>query len=111
VRWGERNLILSTPIMEWFNHEYVPAERRRDPDVSPLYADLARMPSALFTVGTLDPLLDDSLFMHARWIAAGNRAELAIYPGGVHAFTAFPLALGRRANERICEFIASAAGA
>jgi acetyl esterase len=110
TRWGERNLILSTPIMEWFNNQYVPADRRRDPDVSPLYADLAHLPPALFTVGTLDLLLDDSLFMHSRWVAAGNRGELAVYPGGVHAFTAFPLALGRRANERIFEFIAAAVG-
>jgi len=108
ARWGERNLILSTPIMEWFNHQYVPAGRRLDPDVSPLYADLAHLPPALFTVGTMDLLLDDSLFMHARWVAAGNRGELAVYPGGAHAFTAFPLALGRRANERIFEFIAAA---
>lgn len=110
ARWGERNLILSTPIMEWFNHQYVLAGRRREPDVSPLYADLAHLPPALFTVGTLDLLLDDSLFMHARWVAAGNRAELAVYPGGAHAFTAFPLTLGRRANERIFEFIAAAVG-
>jgi acetyl esterase/lipase len=108
ARWGERNLILSTPIMEWFNHQYVPADRRRDPDVSPLYADLAHLPPALFTVGTHDLLLDDSLFMHARWVAAGNRGELAVYPGGAHAFTAFSLALGQRANERIFEFIAAA---
>jgi acetyl esterase len=108
--WGERNLILSTPIMEWFNHQYVPAGRRREPDVSPLYADLAHLPPALFTVGTLDLLLDDSLFMHARWVAAGNRGELAVYPGGAHAFTAFPLALSLRANERIFEFIAAAVG-
>ena len=110
ARWGERNLILSTPIMEWFNSQYVPAGRRRDPDVSPLYADLAHLPPALFTVGTLDLLLDDSLFMHARWVAAGNRGELAVYPGGAHAFTAFPLALGQRANERILDFIAAAVG-
>jgi acetyl esterase/lipase len=55
-------------------------------------------------------LLDDSLFMHARWVAAGNPGELAVYPGGAHAFTAFPLALGQRANERIFEFIAAAVG-
>jgi acetyl esterase/lipase len=65
-----------------------------------------RGPPALFTVGTLDPLIDDSLFMSARWTAAGNAAELAIYPGGIHAFNAFPLALGTSANRRIVEFLA-----
>lgn len=110
ARWGERNLVLNTRIIEWFHDQYVRREGRRSPDVSPLYADLSHMPPALFTVGTLDPLLDDSLFMYARWIAAGNAAELAVYPGGVHAFTAFPIALGRRANARIRDFITHAIG-
>jgi acetyl esterase len=39
------------------------------------------MPIALFSCGTLDPLLDDTLFMAARWQAAGSPAQLAIYPG------------------------------
>jgi acetyl esterase len=46
-------------------------EERREPDVSPLYADLHDLPPALFTVGTHDHLLDDTLFMAARWVAAG----------------------------------------
>lgn len=104
-RWGERNLVLSTPIIQWFTDQYVPAARRQEPDVSPLYADLSGMPPALFTVGTLDPLIDDSLFMHARWIAAGNRAELAVYPGGVHGFNGMPLGLAERANAHIDAFI------
>ena len=33
------------------------------PDVSPIQGDLSGMPPALFTVGTRDLLLDDSLFM------------------------------------------------
>ena len=66
---------------------------KRTPDISPLYADLRGLCPALFTVGTRDALLDDSLFMHARWIAAGNQGELEIYPGAAHDFDRanFPL--------------------
>jgi acetyl esterase/lipase len=106
--WGERDMILSTPIIKWFVDHFVPAERRGDPDVSPLRARLHKMPAALFTVGTLDPLLDDSLFMHARWVAAGNRGELAIYPGGIHGFNLFPIPLAARAMQRIYAFVRSA---
>jgi acetyl esterase/lipase len=111
-RWGERYLVLSTPIIDWFMDLWVPDRARRaDPDVSPLYADLRGMPPALFTVGTLDPLLDDSLFMASRWEAAGGRAELAIYPGGVHGFNLFPLPLAQAANRRCEAFVAERLGA
>ncbi|MGD2127286.1 MAG: alpha/beta hydrolase [Desulfobacteraceae bacterium] len=108
--WGETNLIISTPMIEWFNDHYVPQkENRDDPDVSPLYADLANLPHALFTVGTLDPLLDDSLFMHVRWLAAGNPSELAVYPGGTHVFNMFPTKIAAAANNKIFDFIAKTA--
>jgi acetyl esterase/lipase len=103
--WGNRNLVLSTPVIHWFLNHFVPPEKRADADVSPLRARLHGLPPALFTVGTLDPLIDDSLFMHARWVAAGNRAELAVYPGGVHGFNLFPLPLAARANERAHAFL------
>lgn len=110
-RWGERNLVLSTPIIAWFTDHFVPdVARRAEPDASPLHADLRGMPAALFTVGTLDPLLDDTLFMAPRWLAAGNRAELAVYPGGVHGFNLFPLPLGAAALRRSESFIAAALG-
>ncbi|MGO4884061.1 MAG: alpha/beta hydrolase [Bryobacteraceae bacterium] len=78
----------------------------RHPDISPLYADLKGLPPALFTVGTRDGLLDDSLFMYARYIVAGNRAELAVYPGGAHGFNLFPMAITRQANARMDAFLA-----
>ena len=80
----------------------------RDPDVSPLYADVKGLAPALFTVGTLDPLLDDTLFLYMRWIAAGNEAELAVYPGAPHAFNLFPMPLGTPANARIDAYLARA---
>ena len=105
--WGERNLVLSTPIIEWFTQHFVPdAGLRGHPDVSPLFADLAGLPAALFSVGTLDPLLDDSLFMAQRWEAAGNVAELTLYPGGVHGFNLFPIPLAQRAARRCENFVA-----
>ena len=66
------------------------ASERRDPDVSPLYADLRGMPPALFTVGTTDHLVDDTLFMAARWELAGNRTEMLLYPEAPHGCIALP---------------------
>jgi acetyl esterase/lipase len=43
--------------------------------------------------------------MHARWVAAGNDAELAIYPGGAHGFTLFPNALSNKAMARMDGFL------
>jgi len=109
--WGERNLVLSTPIMAWFYDCFLPSmssEHRRAPDVSPLYADLSGLGPALFTVGALDPLVDDSLFMAARWRAAGNPSTLRVYPEAVHGFVAFPLAIARAANEEMWAFVRGA---
>jgi acetyl esterase/lipase len=95
-----------------FRDLYLPGRdlaERRHPDVSPLYADLSGMPPALFTVGTADSLYDDSLFMAMRWRAAGNEAELAVYPESVHGFTVFPTAMARAANARIEAWVAARA--
>ncbi len=95
--FGNRRLVLRTIDMQQFYNAFLPTiTERRVPDISPLYADLAGLCPALFSVGTQDALLDDTLFMYTRWIAAGNEAELAIYPGGAHGFTLFP---NRQADE------------
>jgi acetyl esterase/lipase len=71
------------------------AEERRDPDISPLYADLRGMPPALFSVGTNDHLCDDTLFMAARWEVAGNASELLVYPDTPHGCIALPTVAAR----------------
>ncbi|MFI5592268.1 alpha/beta hydrolase [Amycolatopsis sp. NPDC051758] len=76
-------------------------EKLREGGVSPLYADLHGMPPALFTVGELDPLLDDSLFMAARWRAADGASELAVWPESPHGFVGMTPPTGRPAQQRI----------
>lgn len=68
------------------------------------------LPPALFICGTIDCLLDDNIFMSAKWLMSGSEAILKLYPGmcvrerklcitrtstdhasgGVHGFTNFP---------------------
>jgi acetyl esterase/lipase len=109
TRSPEKGLLVGKRSIEKFTEAYLPkGVNPRDPDVSPLYADVKGLAPALFTIGTLDPLLDDTLFLYSRWIAAGNEAELAVYPGAPHAFNLFPMPLGTPANARIDAFLARA---
>ena len=105
--------ILEDDLGEFVLQCYVPGRAPfecRERAISPLYADLHGLPPALFTVGSADHLLDDSLFMAARWQAWGNEAELAVYPDCIHGFNGFPMELAKRANERIDAFLDSCFG-
>ena len=105
-RFGETRLVLRTSDITQFGNAFLPSiTDRRDPDISPLFADLKGLCPALFSVGTQDALLDDTLFMYARWIAAGNPADLAIHPGGAHGFTLFPNKLAEQAESRMVAFL------
>jgi acetyl esterase/lipase len=109
--WGHADPFLPEAGMAVYTDGLLPdagPEQRRDPLISPLYADLGDLPPALFTVGTRDPLLDDSLFMAARWSAAGNDADLRVWEEAVHGFTAFPTEAARRSRAEQHEFVATA---
>ena len=109
-QFGDEKLILRTTDIENFvKHFLVCGTDRRAPHISPLYADLTGMPPALFSVGTHDALLDDSIFMAMRWLAAGNLCDLAIFPGGAHVFQAFAIPLAEESLQRIDAFLQSLA--
>lgn len=100
-------LVLTTYDMQKFNEAFLQNnEDLQDPDVSPLYADLTGMPPAHFSVGTLDALLDDSIFMANKWVQSQDDTELDIYPGGCHVFQYFPhLAQTIESREKMSEFL------
>jgi len=91
--WGEKRLVETAEELRWFRSNYLgsdfPPARLRDPDISPLYADLRGLPPALLVVGTEDALLEDSLFMYSRWLSSGNSAQLGVYPGAAHGMGHF----------------------
>jgi acetyl esterase len=106
VNWGPDKLVLNTRDVRIFADNLCgPLVDRRDPDLSPLYADLEGMPPALFSVGTQDLLLDDTLFMAARWASFANKADLAVWPGGCHVFIRYESAMAEQALSRIDAFV------
>lgn len=109
--FGPRRLLSNTESLRGSYHLFTPgmgAEERRDPEVSPLFADLAGLPPARIVVGTEDPLLDDSLFLASRWRATGTPVQLGVVAGAMHGFTLFPLTITQRELARQREFLATA---
>jgi len=82
-------------------------EQLRDSTISPLFASLTSLPPAIFSVGSLDPLIDDSEFMAARWKSAGNQTTLKVYPECPHSFNRFPTQMAAMANNTVYKWIES----
>lgn len=90
-------LVLDKDLMDHYSEVFlpgVPREEWRHPSISPLYADLeslrGKLPPALFTCGTEDPLLDDTVFMSAKWQMAGAETDVKIFPGAPHGYIGYP---------------------
>jgi acetyl esterase/lipase len=84
-----------------------PAMERKDPRISPLYADLRGFPPTLIQVGSAETLLDDATRFAAVAGAADVRVTLEIWPQMIHAWPLWNAHLepGRRALANAGEFI------
>jgi acetyl esterase/lipase len=95
VQHHESHLVIDHDVMKSYIDALLPnttEKERRDPSISPFWADLRgkKLPPALFTCGSEDPLLDDSIVMGAKWGAWGNESIVKIYHGAPHGFIGFP---------------------
>ena len=96
--------VVDSESLPFFYDLYAGGAALDNPEISPLYAELAGLPPALLLVGTKDPLVDDSLFLWARLRAAGVPAQLHLAPGGAHGFNFFPIPIASdavAAHERL----------
>ncbi|KAF2847307.1 alpha/beta-hydrolase [Plenodomus tracheiphilus IPT5] len=96
VHHHSRALVIDHDVMSAYISALLPnttESDRRDPSISPFWADLrqyeGRLPPALFTCGSEDPLLDDSMMMGTKWGMWGGESVVKIYRGAPHGFIGF----------------------
>jgi len=90
------------------DNEYVGKTDRRDPVLSPLYADLSGWPPSLLVTSTRDLLLSDTTIFHRALLHAGNDSQLVVFEALPHAFWYhFQLPETREALELMAKFLAA----
>jgi acetyl esterase/lipase len=100
--------VLSPEEIDFVTGCYLPGltiEQRRDPAISPAYADLRGLPPMFLSVGTTDHLVDDTLLLAGRAAAAELEVELFVLPDMPHAFMAFPCTATTRWAERTAAWL------
>ena len=100
--------VLSPEEIDFVTGCYLPGltiEQRRDPAISPVYADLRGLPPMFLSVGTTDHLVDDTLLLAGRAAAAELDVELFVLPEMPHAFMAFPCTATTRWAERTAAWL------
>jgi acetyl esterase/lipase len=68
------------------DERYLGSTNRRDPVVSPVFADLHGMPPSLFITSGRDLLLSGTVILHRAFLRAGDDAQLIVFEGLPHAF-------------------------
>jgi epsilon-lactone hydrolase len=100
--------LIHKPYLDELANAYAPPPlRRKDPLISPLFADLASFPPTLIQVGSSETLLDDSVrFARALGLADVN-VTLQVWPHMIHAWMMWNAKLteGRQALEQMGEFV------
>lgn len=66
--------------------QYVGKTDRKDPVLSPLFADLHGMPPSLLVTSTRDILLNDTTIFHRALLRAGDDSQLIVFDALPHAF-------------------------
>jgi acetyl esterase/lipase len=85
---------------------------RKDPRLSPLYADLSSFPPILIQIGSAETLLDDAVRFASVAGAADVSVTLEIWPHMIHAWPLWNAKLepGRRALATTGAFIRAHVG-
>ena len=88
------------------DNEYVAKTDRKDPVLSPLFADLGGWPPSLLVTSTRDLLLSDTAIFHRALLRAADDSQLVVFEALPHAFWYhFQLPETREALELMARFL------
>ncbi len=98
---AESDYALTEGDLELMAGAYTGEGDRKNPYVSPVFADLRGLPPLIIQVGSMEVLLDDSLTLARNAALADVPVWLSVWPGYSHDFQMFhgSLAGGKRALE------------
>lgn len=99
---------MTEKALNFFADSYT--DNRRDPLVSPLFADLSGMPPSLIFVGGDEIMLSDSELLHEKLRSSGCHSQLVVAPDRWHGYLLYGLAedqadfalMNSFLNEHIC---------
>jgi len=99
--------VISRTVVEYFAPRYARERSRRDPLLSPLFANLEGLPPTLIQIGDRECFLGDAVAMHEALIAAGVDSELAVWKEMFHVWHLYwpMLNEGRAALDQAARFI------
>ncbi|TPL68614.1 alpha/beta hydrolase [Mesorhizobium sp. B2-3-15] len=72
--------------VDWLAANFIGDADRRDPEVSPLYADLSGFPPVFLQAGADETLVDESRMFAERARQAGVETRLDVFDGMLHSF-------------------------
>lgn len=82
----DRDPAFAREAVDWLAANFIGDADRRDPEVSPLYADLSGFPPVFLQAGADQTLADESRMFAERAREAGVETRLDVFDGMLHSF-------------------------
>lgn len=99
----DKDPTMTKQMLDFFADSY--AKEKRDPLVSPIFADLSGMPPSLLFVGAEEVLLDDARILHTKLISKKCVSKIVIKPDRWHGYLLFGLEEDGKDFELIGKFL------
>lgn len=85
------DIALTYDRLKFFADSYVGSADPKNPEISPIFADVSQMPPSLIFVGTDELLFDDAQVLERKLFHAGRKCKMIVGENMWHAYTIYSL--------------------